>query len=124
MRYLLDTDICIRVLRNPGCRVAWRIERQAAGEVAVSAISHAELVQGVAKGGEAALATLAAFVERVPVVPFDVAAAYALAGAQRARGRYDRLIAAHALAIGATLVTHNLRDFREVPGLRLEDWTA
>lgn len=122
--YLLDTNICVRALRDPACRIAWRIDQAASGTLALSAISHAELIVGAQRGGAGALARLAAFVERVPVAPFDATAARAFARAQRARGKYDRLIAGHALALDATLVTHNLRDFRDVPGLRIEDWTV
>jgi tRNA(fMet)-specific endonuclease VapC len=56
-------------------------------------------------------------------LPFDADAARRFPAARKARGKFDRLIAAHALALGATLVTHNVRDFRDVPGLRIEDWT-
>jgi len=113
-RFLLDTDICIRILRDPGCRVALRTARET--EVAISAISLAELALG-------GLASAAAFAESVAVLPFDTAAAQRFPAARKARGKFDRLIAAHALALGATLVTHNVRDFRDVPGLRIEDWT-
>lgn len=114
-RFLLDTDICIRILRDPKCRIALRVAREEG--VAISAISLAELAQG----GAEALAMASGFAESV--VPFDVAAAQRFPVARKARGKFDRLIAAHALALGATLVTHNVRDFREVPGLRIEDWT-
>ncbi len=113
-RFLLDTDICIRILRDPKCRVALRVARE--DGVAISAISFAELVQG-------ALASADAFAESVAVLPFDADAARRFPAARKARGKFDRLIAAHALALGATLVTHNVRDFRDVPGLRIEDWT-
>lgn len=116
-RFLLDTDICIRILRDSGCRVALRAARESG--VAISAISLAELAQG----GAEALASANAFAESVPVLPFDAAVARAFPAARQARGKFDRLIAAHALALGATLVTHNVRDFRDVPGLRIEDWT-
>lgn len=113
-RFLLDTDICIRILRDPKCRVALRVARE--DGVVVSAISLAELAQG-------ALALVDAFSESVAVLPFDADAARRFPAARKARGKFDRLIAAHALALGATLVTHNVRDFRDVPGLRIEDWT-
>ena len=59
-----------------------------------------------------------------PVVPFDEAAARAFPSVPFRRAKFDRLIAAHALAMGATLVTANPKDFKDVPGLSVEDWTA
>ncbi|MHA6719546.1 PIN domain-containing protein [Sphingomonas sp. RS6] len=113
--YLLDTCVCIRLLRGDGGPIARRLAAARPGTIAMSAISHAEL----AEGGAAAVAALIA---QVPVLPFDSAAAMAYPAARAARGRHDRLIAAHTLALGATLVTRNGRDFRAVPGLRIEDW--
>nr|WP_315383107.1 type II toxin-antitoxin system VapC family toxin [uncultured Sphingomonas sp.] len=116
--YLLDTCVCIRLLRGGGAPVARRIAAATEGAIAISAISLAELVDGGRQSGTA----LDAFLEEVPVLGFDAAAACAFPAARAARGRHDRLIAAHALALGATLVTHNGRDFRAVAGLRIEDW--
>ena len=63
------------------------------------------------------------FFERLPVLPFDRAAAHVYARLPFSRHRFDRLIAAHALALDLTLVTANARDFRDMPDLRVEDWT-
>lgn len=120
--YLLDTCVCIRLLRGGGAPVARRIAAAEPGTIAISAISHAELIDGAARGGAAGLAALEALLEKVPVAAFDSEAARSFPAARLARGRYDRLIAAHAMALGATLVTHNAGDFRKVPGLRIEDW--
>ncbi len=111
--YLLDANICIRILRDPDCRVAYRV-RNSGDPVAISTIVLAEIARGDTEKLPAQIA----------ILPFDAAAAAAFLRAARARGVFDRLIAAHALALGATLITHNVRDFREVPGLRIEDWTA
>ncbi|WP_010543276.1 PIN domain-containing protein [Sphingomonas elodea] len=113
--YLLDTCVCIRLLRGGGAPVARRIAAAQPGAIAMSAISLAELAGGA--GG-----ALDVLLERLPVLAFDATAARRLPAARAARGRHDRLIAAHALSFGATLVTHNVRDFRGVPGLRIEDW--
>ncbi|PVX30907.1 PIN domain-containing protein [Sphingomonas pokkalii] len=115
--YLLDTCVCIRILRGGGAPVTRRIAVAAPGTMAISAISLAELADGAGEG-----ASLDALLARLPVLAFDAAAARAFPAARAARGRHDRLIAAHALALGTTLVTHNARDFRAVPGLRIEDW--
>lgn len=114
IRYLLDANICIRISRNADCRVAHRVRRQAPGTVAVSAIALAEIAR---------LASLDQLLETLAVAPFDEAAARRFPDAARARGKFDRLIAAHALALDVPLITCNTRDFREVPGLRVEDWT-
>ena len=122
-RYMLDANICIRMMRNADCRVALRVRRQPAGTVAVSAIVCAEIARGAARQGSEALASLGALLESLPVMPFDLSAAHAFPAAAKARGGFDRLIAAHALALDATLITCNTRDFRDVPGLHIEDWT-
>lgn len=116
--FLLDTCVCIRLLRGGGAPVARRIAASAPGAIAVSAISLAELMDGAGRGGR----DFEALFPDVPVLAFDAAAAHAFPAARGARGRHDRLIAAHALALGATLVTHNGPDFRSVPGLRIQDW--
>ncbi|MET3725548.1 type II toxin-antitoxin system VapC family toxin [Sphingomonas trueperi] len=116
--YLLDTCVCIRLLRGGGAPVARRIAAAEPGAIAISAISLAELIGGAGQGS----AALDGLLEQVPVLNFDAAAARSFPAARAARGRHDRLIAAHALALGATLVTHNGRDFRAVRGLRIEDW--
>lgn len=115
--YLLDTCVCIRLLRGGGAPVARRIAASAPGMVAISAISLAELMEGLGRA-----ASLDSLLAQLPVLAFDASAAHAFPTARAARGRHDRLIAAHALALGATLVTKNGRDFRAVPGLRIEDW--
>ena len=63
-----------------------------------------------------------ALFERVPVLPFDRMAAARYAGIPFRRGRFDRLIAAHALSLGARLVTNNPADFSDIPDLRMENW--
>jgi len=66
---------------------------------------------------------LDAFVAAVPLVAFDEAAARASAGLPFKRTRFDRLLAAHALSIGAIVVTNNEADFADVTGLKVENWT-
>jgi tRNA(fMet)-specific endonuclease VapC len=63
------------------------------------------------------------FVSVVPILPFDEAAALAYAKMPFKRARFDRLLAAHALSIGATVITNNEADFADVPGLTVENWT-
>ncbi|MEO9129659.1 MAG: PIN domain-containing protein, partial [Sphingomonas sp.] len=66
---------------------------------------------------------LEAFVGEIPILDFDEAAARAYATLPFRRGRFDRLLAAHALSLGAVLVTNNERDFADIPGLVVENWT-
>ena len=97
----------------------------------MSAVTYAELRHGVercpASDRSAARQALQRLVARVPVLPFDGSAAEAygvIAAAVRDRRRdaLDRLIAAHAVSVGATLVTNNEADFKDYPGLQVENW--
>lgn len=89
-----------------------------------SAICHAEVMLGIARGVGGTLAGARALFSVVEVLGFDRAAAERYAILPFRRGRFDRLIAAHALALGAVLVTSNRMDFADVPELRCENWLA
>ncbi len=127
---LLDTNICIYIINKRPPQVAAHFEGLVYGDVAVSSITGAELAFGVAKSGSARnQGALEKFLAPLEVLPFDAAAMYAygtLRAQLQARGQpigaLDTLIAAHALALGATLVTNNLAEFRRVPGLACENW--
>lgn len=131
MRFLLDTNMIIYTIKRRPPQVAARFAERLAGELCLSSISMAELLFGAAKSQNTAksLEAIMAIGEALEIVPFDDAAAKAY-GPLRAElerrgtpiGALDTLIAAHALALGATLVTHNLREFERVPGLLLENW--
>ena len=94
------------------------------GDVGLSAINYAEIVLGMERGKPPTPEALAALVEVVPIVPFDQAAALSYAKLPFKRARFDRLLAAHALSIGAVVVTNNETDFADVPGLVVENWTV
>lgn len=130
---LLDTNICIYLLnQRPGFEVILRrMDGRRQGEVALSAITLAELRFGIAASQRRPvnLAKLELFLAAFEIVPFDAPAAstYGSLRAQlQARGTpigpLDTLIAAHALALGAIMVTHNVREFGRVPGLTVENW--
>jgi len=121
-QFLLDTNICIYVLVDSTSIAARRVGECDEGIAVASAVSYAEALKGVRAGGPEAEATLARFFRRVPVLPFDEKAALAYAHLPFRRGSFDRLIAAHALSLGLVLVTNNERDFRNLPGLRVENW--
>lgn len=122
LRYLLDTNICIYILdaARPSLRV--KLEQQPLGSLVTSTIVLAEILRGTDLTDRNALSRLDALLRIVPALPFDARAAEAYARLPFRRGRFDRLIAAHALSLGLTVITANLDDFADVPGLAAEDW--
>lgn len=130
--YLLDTNICIYLMRHQPPQVAQRFASCHVGEVLISAITAAELEFGVlASGAEAERnrQALDRFVAEVPIAPFEGNAArlyghVRLARRERRRDALDKLIAAHAIALNVTLVTNNPRDFSAYPGLQIDNWVA
>ena len=125
---MLDTNVVSEVIRNPGGEVARRV--RAADDVCVSIIVAAELRYGGAKKKSLALQQrIKALLSEITVLPFGEPAD-AHYGHVRATleelgqpiGHNDLLIAAHARALGVTLVTANLREFSRVPGLTVESW--
>ncbi len=132
MQYLLDTNICIYLMRHQPPAVAARFATLRRGDVGMSVITLAELRYGV-EAHEAHrkrnARALVALLTEIPAVPFDAPAAriYGVIRAavrNRKRDALDRLIAAHAISAGVTLVTNNAADFEGYPGLRLENWVA
>jgi tRNA(fMet)-specific endonuclease VapC len=128
--YMLDTNIISDMVRNPQGKVAQAIAERSADRFCASIITAAELRYGCAKKGSARLeAQVNAILGSLPVYPLDgpADAAYGhirntLEAAGTPIGPNDLIIAAHALAIGAVLVTANLNEFARVPGLTLENW--
>ncbi len=122
IRFLIDSDCAIFATTGQIPAMRRRMEDCNPGEIGLSAISYAEIVLGMERGKPPTPDALAAFVEVVPILPFDEAAASAYAQLPFKRARFDRLLAAHALSIGAVIVTNNEADFADVPGLRVENW--
>ena len=120
--YLLDTNSCIYLLARTRPALSARVSACDPGTVGVSAVACAELILGFAGAADHLRAMLERFLLVFPVAPFDEAAARAYERVPFRRGKLDRLIAAHALALQATLVTNNVRDFSDVPDLALENW--
>lgn len=122
LRFLLDTNQCIYLLSGRSPELVQRVADQPSGSMGISAITLGEIMVG---GGPetAASPELASMIDELPVMPFDDAAARAYGNLPFRRGSFDRLIAAHALSLGLTLVTDNERDFNDVPNLRVENWT-
>ncbi|MBK1658501.1 type II toxin-antitoxin system VapC family toxin [Paracraurococcus ruber] len=127
---MLDTNIVSDLIRNPAGRAAGQVARVGEEALCLSIVTAAELRYGGERSGsERIQARVAAVLARLPVLPFDhpADAEYArlrtaLEAAGQVIGPNDMLIAAHALATGATLVTGNTGEFRRVAGLTVEDW--
>ncbi len=131
-RLMLDTDICVDVMRGRSPAIRNRLERTNREEVAVSSIVAAELWTGVSKSihPDRSRDAVRAFLAYVTVLdwPAEAAATYGAIRAQleaagHSIGAMDLLIAAHAVHEKATLVTRNQSEFRRVSGLRVESWT-
>lgn len=128
-RYMLDTNMCIYLMKNQPEQAAVRFAQCYVGDVVMSAITYAELEHGVAVSENRARErrNLAALIEDIPVLPFDANAAAAYgpvreATRERKKDQLDKLIAAHAASLDVVLVTNNERDFASYPGIQLENW--
>jgi tRNA(fMet)-specific endonuclease VapC len=122
--YLLDTDCSIYAMMGSFPALGERLSQCEPGEVAISAISFAEIVMGEGQGLPPDMPVIDMFLKVIPMLSFDEPAARAYATAPFKRRSFDRLIAAHALSLGATVVTNNEADFADVPGLKVENWTV
>jgi tRNA(fMet)-specific endonuclease VapC len=128
--YLLNTSIISDVIRNPNGSAARRIEQVGPKELFTSIVVAAELRYGCAKkGSPKLLAKVEGILETIPVLPLDVPAdaeygniRSELEAAGQPIGMNDLLIAAHASALGFTLVTDNTREFSRIRGLNVENW--
>jgi tRNA(fMet)-specific endonuclease VapC len=123
MTYLIDTNIVIYLASNRFPELARKVESIPVGQIKLSAIVFAELALGSANGLAPKAAVLDRLLRQMPLAPFDEAAARAYAKLPFKRARLDRLLAAHALSLDAVLVTRNVGDFADIPGLRIENWT-
>ncbi len=131
MRYLLDTDICIWVLRERE-PVLSRARRESPADIAIASMTEAELRYGARSSSDPAggIARVEAFLSApIEVLPFDSDAARAHAELRYALrsqpiGERDLVIASVAAANGLTLITRNHREFARVPGLATTDWTV
>jgi len=132
MNYMLDSNICIGLIRQKPQRLIERLTECAPLEVGVSSITVAELVHGAQKSSqvEQNMAALEQFLLPLEMADFDQRAAIAYgfvrASLERAGnviGSMDMLIGAHALSLDVVLVTNNTGEFKRIPNLKIEDWT-
>jgi tRNA(fMet)-specific endonuclease VapC len=122
MKYLLDSNAIIALVMNNNEGVVSRAAECEEGDIVTSAVALAEVAYGSARDRPPAFDQLQAFVEEVPILDFDYKAALAYASLPFRRASYDRLIAAHALSHGLTVVTQNDAHFGDIPGLNVENW--
>ena len=131
LQYMLDTDICIYVIKNYPVELRERFNRLT-DELCISSITLGELHYGAEKSARKFenFRAIMQFAARLEVLPFspDAAVHFGQLRAELERlgqpvGAYDMLIGAHARSEGLIVVTHNRREFDRMPGLRVEDWT-
>lgn len=132
MIYLLDTNVCIDIIRRKRPAIIDRIQSHDVGDIAVGSITVAELEYGVAKSQHTAQNKIALiqFLAPFEILPFDQPAAEQYGSIRQNLeadghpiGPMDMLIAAQALAADLTIVTKNVGEFSRVQDLRIEDWT-
>jgi tRNA(fMet)-specific endonuclease VapC len=133
MRYLLDTNICVHLIRHRPAGLLQKLTSLPVGEAGVSSITVAELQYGVRRSSrpEQNAEALAMFLLPLPIADFDYKAAEAygrirahLEGGGMPIGTLGTLIAAHAISLDAILITNNVGEFSRVPQLQVEDWTG
>ena len=131
MRYMLDTNICIYVIKHKPETVFQKLQNTNPEDVCISSVTYAELVHGVEKSAavEKNRLALSMLLANMEILDFDVDAADCY-GKIRAvlekkgtpRGPLDMMIAAHAQSLGYTVVTNNVKEFSRVSALRIENW--
>jgi tRNA(fMet)-specific endonuclease VapC len=133
MKYMLDTNICIYVIKQKPVVVLDRFSKTDISEISISSITLSELFYGVSKSSkpEQNFMALTQFVAPLEILPFGGEAAQYY-GDLRAHlekqgtliGSLDMLIAAHALSIESALVTNNEKEFNRVPSLKIKNWVS
>lgn len=131
MQYVLDTNICIYIIKRSPEHVYERFNSLSVGDVAISAITYSELQYGVWNSSQPDknCIALATFLSPIEIIDFPAGAAVVygklrtdLKKAGTPIGSFDLLIATHALYQKKILVTNNVKEFKRIPGLRIENW--
>jgi tRNA(fMet)-specific endonuclease VapC len=132
MKYMLDTNICIYLIKQQPPKVLKHFKSHTVGDIGLSSITLAELRYGVSKSRhiEKNQQALDEFILPLEIADFDEKAAreYGAIRAELERtgtpiGSMDMLIGAHALALGALLVTNNIKEFKQIRNLKILDWS-
>ncbi len=130
LKYMLDTNIVIYTIKNRPSKLK-ALFKQNIGQMCISSITFGELVYGAEKSTQTGrnLADIEAMAARLEIMPFDTLAAThfgqlraELAKSGKQIGPYDQMIAGHARSLGLILVTNNTKEFKRVPGLRIDNW--
>jgi tRNA(fMet)-specific endonuclease VapC len=124
MRYMLDANTIINLFSDAFPRLTERVADTEIGNIVISSIAYAEVALGSENGKPPEPELLQALIDQIPVVAFDEAAARSYALLPFKRGNFDRLISAHALSLGLTVISRNTKDFADIPGLKVENWTV
>lgn len=118
-RFLLDSNIGIYILQGTAPFAVARLQAIELGSVVTSSVCLAEMLIGLRPSEQRALVGL---LDQITLLSFDATAAQRYAVLPFKRRGFDRLIAAHALALDLTIITANVIDFADVPGLKVENW--
>lgn len=133
MRYMLDTNICIYAIKHKPEKVFQRLQEVDPDDVCVSSVTYAELVHGVEKSAavEKNRLALSMLLANIEILNFDVDAAncYGKIRADLEKkgtpiGSLDMMIAGHAMSMGYTVVTNNVKEFSRIPDLKIENWVV
>lgn len=131
MRYILDTDICIYIIKKKPEQVLKKLAKLASTDIAISAVTLSELIYGAEKSQhkEKNLEALTGFLVPIDILAWDENAAKStgeiraiLEKSGKVIGPYDLQIAGQALSLNLTLVTNNEKEFSRVKGLKIENW--
>lgn len=131
MIYMLDTNICIYILKNNDKSLIKKFNDFKYGDICISSIAYSELVYGVEKSArrDENMKNLLKFLSCIKICDYDVNASNEYGKIRcdlekngNAIGSMDMLIASHAKALGITIVTNNAREFERVKGLKIENW--
>jgi tRNA(fMet)-specific endonuclease VapC len=126
MKFLLDTNICIYIIKQKPLKVLQKFNTYQVGDIGISVITMAELEFGVQKSQFPTKnqQALAQFLLPLEIVDFDRTAAATYGKQGTPIGSLDTLIAAHALSLQVTLITNNVKEFGRLPNLKLDNWVS